>query len=362
MNGDPLARSFVALKDINDWCREHGIQTQLIDGGPSFEVSYLLGLSPFDPIIHDLFSETLLGTPADYAPPRLQLCVDREHREQVLEYLKTRWDGLPVHVDTELGSIPHPDMVALGVNNKERRDRPTWDFRTETEGVRLLQQHLRSLPTIELPGTKRLSAVASHLQGLGYRHLDELPLPNPTAKQQFPVTQLADLLGYPSAADLCAVRAQTWTDLVVARAARWAGAYAAGLPALYGSHADEPAPLKISDDTLAANVSAILEDTRGLLVFQEQFTRIAHEIVGIEQQRLRRFRQAVSYGPNSRRNQARSEFDRCMGLAGHSSTTADELFELLQSAGAIAFSKAHALAEARLVWVLTNPAPNADDS
>ena len=132
----------------------------------------------------------------------------------------------------------------------------------------------------------------------------------------------------------------------------WPGALSAGLPARYGSHADADTPTGLPE-ALASKVEPILADTRGLLLFQEQFSRIAREVVGMADESLYRFRAALTIGgPTQRLAEFRRTFNELLAAKGYSSHQSDAMWEFMGANAPSTFSKSHALAEALLIHVL----------
>lgn len=91
-----LVDYFSILNDIVQFCKRSNIKIGpgRGSGGGSFFL-YLLGITEVDPIVHDLLFERFLSASrkdmADF-----DLDVDAERRDEVLEYARSRWGALPI--------------------------------------------------------------------------------------------------------------------------------------------------------------------------------------------------------------------------------------------------------------------------
>lgn len=342
-----MVQELSALHGAKRWCEERGIAAQLCVHGPSLMLAYLLNLSPFDPLEHGLWPEGLLGVPGTHTRSLgLQMRVDREQRDRVVDYLRRPYAAVPVHVNSEVGWIPHPDLIALDVASRTREERAEWDFRTRADGLRVAADQMDTLPLVSVIGEKRMTMAAKVLFERQVRHLDDLPVMEPHMAFHCEPGELARLLGWDGAV-IANLEIRKWQDLVVARALASPAASHTHLPARYGEAADVRAMIDLPSE-YASDVASIVADTRGLLIFQEQFTRIAHEVVGVEETSLRAFRQDMTIRPK----RARAQFDACLAAKGHDPQSADELFAYLVESAPTLFSKAHALAESQVLRVL----------
>lgn len=337
---------FSALYLVKQWCEEWGIAAQLCGHGPSLMLAYILDLSPFDPVEYGLWPEDLLGVPSPHTRSlRLELRVDREQRDRVVDHLRLPYaEAAPIHVNSEVGWIPHPDLIALqvpyGLNVRER------DFRTAADSLRVAVEQMDTWPMVSVIGEKQMTKAAKLLTEQRIRHLDDVPIWEPQMEFRCSPGEVAHLLKWDSLA-VWHMEIRQWQDVMVARALASPAASRTNLPDRYGQAVDEPAMIDLPSE-YASDVASIVADTRGLLIFQEQFTCIAHEVVGVEETSLRAFRQDMTIRPK----RARAQFDACLAAKGHDPQSADELFAYLVESAPTLFSKAHALAESQVLRVL----------
>ncbi|MCB0209355.1 MAG: DNA polymerase III subunit alpha [Anaerolineae bacterium] len=85
-----LSNYFLIVWDIVRFARENGIRCQGRGSAANSLVAYLLGISPIDPLTHDLVFERFLSTERTVVPD-IDLDFDAERREEVIQYVYERY-------------------------------------------------------------------------------------------------------------------------------------------------------------------------------------------------------------------------------------------------------------------------------
>jgi error-prone DNA polymerase len=85
-----LANYFLIVWDIVQFARGNGIRCQGRGSAANSLVAYLLGISPINPLAHDLVFERFLSAERPGAPD-IDIDVQADHREEVIQYCYTRY-------------------------------------------------------------------------------------------------------------------------------------------------------------------------------------------------------------------------------------------------------------------------------
>lgn len=85
-----LANYFLIVWDIVRFARENEIRCQGRGSAANSLVAYLLGISPIDPIAHDLVFERFLSSERQLAPD-IDIDFDAQRREEVIQYIYKRY-------------------------------------------------------------------------------------------------------------------------------------------------------------------------------------------------------------------------------------------------------------------------------
>lgn len=85
-----LANYFLIVWDIVRFSREQGIRCQGRGSAANSMVAFLLGISPIDPVTHDLVFERFLSVERQIVPD-IDIDFDAELREQVIQYVYDRY-------------------------------------------------------------------------------------------------------------------------------------------------------------------------------------------------------------------------------------------------------------------------------
>ena len=121
------AEYFLFVWDIARYCRERGILMQGRGSAANSVVAYVLGVTNVDPLRYGLLFERFLSEERTN-PPDVDLDIEHERREDVIQYLYTKWGrdraGMVCNVNTYRGAsalidagkalgIPHHRVIQL---------------------------------------------------------------------------------------------------------------------------------------------------------------------------------------------------------------------------------------------------------
>lgn len=90
IEGAGLANYFLVVWDIVRFARREGIRCQGRGSAANSLVAYLLGISPIDPLAHDLVFERFLSAERRVVPD-IDIDFDAARREEVIQYVYTRY-------------------------------------------------------------------------------------------------------------------------------------------------------------------------------------------------------------------------------------------------------------------------------
>lgn len=90
INHAGLANYFLVVWDIVRYAREQGIRCQGRGSAANSLVAYLLGISPIDPVAHDLVFERFLSAERQIVPD-IDIDFDAARREEVIQYIYERY-------------------------------------------------------------------------------------------------------------------------------------------------------------------------------------------------------------------------------------------------------------------------------
>jgi error-prone DNA polymerase len=85
-----LANYFLLVGDLMAFCQREGILAQGRGSACDSVVAYLLGISPIDPIRHQLTFERFLSDERN-DPPAIDVDIQADRREEVIQYTYERW-------------------------------------------------------------------------------------------------------------------------------------------------------------------------------------------------------------------------------------------------------------------------------
>src|SRR5690606_26005443 len=85
-----LANYFLIVWDIVRHARERGIRCQGRGSAANSLVAYLLGITPVDPLAHDLVFERFLSAERALVPD-IDIDFDAARREEVIQYVYARY-------------------------------------------------------------------------------------------------------------------------------------------------------------------------------------------------------------------------------------------------------------------------------
>lgn len=114
---------FLIVWDIVRWCRSHGIPTVGRGSAAGSLVSYLLGITPVDPLKHDLLFERFLN-PSRQEPPDIDLDLCWKRRDEVIAYVYERYGRdrvamVSTYITYTLRSALRDVARAFGLSDRE---------------------------------------------------------------------------------------------------------------------------------------------------------------------------------------------------------------------------------------------------
>lgn len=322
---------FIILNDIIQWARSQDI---LIGPGRGSAAGsyllFLLGVTGIDPIEHNLYFERFLNVKRKEYPD-VDIDIESDRRQDVLEYARQKWGGVPIATYAhyghkvavqDIGRVLRIDReLTLEASEKGPESAAFEEFAAKNKHVlsayNAMQGQIRHagkhaggvvitnqpIPIENIGGTSVAAWVEGHnkeLSSVGVVKYDMLGL---TALSQihkmrkltgqegvaipeddhdiFSIFQKGDVLGIfqwtgsDGIRDLTVrIAPNTFTDLAVINSLYRPGALDAGTADLYPSLKDNPRLLE-------PRIDAILSDTRGVIVFQEQVMAIFAVVTGI---------------------------------------------------------------------------------
>jgi error-prone DNA polymerase len=409
-----LSNYFLIVWDIVRFARENGISCQGRGSAANSLVAYLLGISPVDPITHNLVFERFLSEER-VSVPDIDMDFDASRREEVIQYVYQRYG--PEHtamscsfityrhrsairdVGKALGLPPTIlEEVALAVDRGDEMPRRSV---AEQQLARLVEQisgfprHLgihnggmvitgrritERIPTepatmadrvvvqwdkeqlettgvvkIDILGLRMLSAIAEAVTLVGARtgqrpDLSGLTYDDPAL---FAMMTDADTVGVfqvesrAQAQTLPRLKPRTLNDLIVSISLIRPGPVQGNMVHPYLRRRAGKEPVAYPHERL----EAALEETLGVILFQEQVIKVARDLAGFTPGQGEQLRRALG-GKRSYEEieQLREAFVN--GANGNEvlKDIAEGVFERLKSFGGYSFPKSHAAAFAVLVY------------
>jgi DNA-directed DNA polymerase III PolC len=144
------------------------------------------------------------------------------------------------------------------------------------------------------------------------------------------------------------IRARSEHDLMAALALYRPGPLSGGLKEAFVRRFKGEEPIRHLHPTLAP----LLEETYGVILYQEQVLRIAHELAGFSLAEADLLRRAMShFDPGRQMQQLESKFVRMAAeRSGIPAETAERVWEMMAAFSGYGFPKAHAASYARVAW------------
>jgi error-prone DNA polymerase len=401
-----LANYLLVVWDIVRFARRAAIRCQGRGSAANALVAYLLGISPIDPLAHDLVFERFLSDERP-ALPDIDLDLAADRREEVIQYvirtygaqhaamastlityqgrsalrdvaralgvtrehlllpgdhldaptralaqhLVARLDGLPRHRGQHSGG-----MVVMGQPLATRLpvEPAAMPGRTVVQWDKAMLEEA-GIIKIDLLGLRMLGAL-TEAEGLVRRHadpsfcLDCLTFDDPTVYQMLAAADTIGVFQVESRAQaqvLPKLQPTCFADLVVAISLIRPGPLQGDMvhPYLRRRQGLEPVVY------LHPRLKPALEETLGVLLFQEQVLKVARDLAGFTPGEGERLRRTLGSGKGSAALAPfRDAFLAGAQANGVSAAVAARVFTQLEAFGGYAFPKSHAAAFAVIVY------------
>jgi len=405
-----LANYFLIVWDIVRFARERGIRCQGRGSAANSLVAYLLGISPIDPLAHDLVFERFLSDERAL-PPDIDIDFQADRREEVIQYVYRRYgpeqSAMACTVVTFRARSALRDVgKALGISERELRmaDGDLSDPQFETRNPELLDlcrqidrfpRHLgihnggmiitgppliEMAPTepaamaervvvqwdkealedvglvkIDLLGLRMLSVISEALEiieaATGEKpNLDRLPFDDPAVYDLIAEGDTIGIFQIESRAQaqiLPRLRPRCFADLIVSISLVRPGPLQGQMVHPYLQRRQGKEPVAYPHPLL----EPALAETLGVILFQEQVLKVARDLAGFTAGQGEQLRRALG----ARRSGEEMERFRAAFLDGARSRGVREevaavVFEQLKAFGGYSFPKSHAAAFAVLVY------------
>ncbi len=273
-------------------------------------------------------------------------------RPELKEFFKTcaAIDGFPKHLSVHLGGLligesRLSDLVPLEPSSGG--DIISQYDKDDIERLGLVKMDLLALPTM----TVIEEAVRSIKQGRGLEiDIDKIPRDDPA-----PFAMLRDgktigvfQLESPAQREMAGrLLPQTFDDIIVSLSLVRPGPLKTSMDKVYLArrHGREPV------EYLHPSLEGALGETLGVILYQEQVLRVAHDLAGMSYAEADGFRRAMTHDrTEDEMEKMRLSFIRCAMKNGVKRNVAEEVFGHLAAFAAYGFCKAHAAAYAVLSY------------
>lgn len=193
-----MANYFLLIADLVKWCKAQGIMVEARGSANGSLVCYVLGITQVDPIEWKLSFDRFLH-PTRSKPPDIDLDIDRDRREEVVAYLASKNEIVPLGVYARLGiDAEGKGSIFVKYLSYLRRILSPDEFREQYAGIRTMfeleqidpatcatLQNLASMRVRSSPGTH----AAGFLLGSGKQRVSDyiptmlIPSSNSTVTQ-----------------------------------------------------------------------------------------------------------------------------------------------------------------------------------
>jgi error-prone DNA polymerase len=407
-----LANYFLIVWDIVRFAHTHGIRCQGRGSAANSLVAYVLGISPIDPLAHDLVFERFLSDERP-ALPDIDIDFAADRREEVIQYVYARYgrdhaamactlvtfqarsalrdiaavldlpadllaqaqqsldapdsaasgtlqliadlghqiDGLPRHLGQHNGGMvltgaPLAERVPIEPAAMPGRSVVQWDKDAlETAG----------LIKIDILGLRMLSAISEAIAIIAATtgeqvELDQLTFDDPAV---YELIARADTIGVfqvesrAQAQILPRLKPRCFDDLIVAISLIRPGPLQGDMVHPYIRRRQGLEKVSYNHPCL----KAALEETLGVILFQEQVLKVARDLAGFTAGQGEQLRRALgSKRAEEAIGRLREAFMQGAAARGVSRQVAAAVFVQLQAFGGYSFPKSHAAAFAVLVY------------
>ena len=299
--------------------------------------------------IHWLSASKLIET-AGTLPELKDSAIYKRPELQEFFSLCTAIDGFPKHLSVHLGGLligegRLTDLVPLEPSSGG--DIISQYDKDDIERLGLVKIDLLALPTI----TVIEEAVRSIRQDKGVEiDIDKIPRDDPA-----PYAMLRDgktigvfQLESPAQREMAGrLLPQNFNDLIVSLSLVRPGPLKTSMDKVYLARRHGHEPVSYTHP----NLEKALGETLGVILYQEQVLRVAHDLAGMSYAEADGFRRAMTHErTNEEMEKMRISFINCSMKNGVKRSVAEEVFEHLSAFAAYGFCKAHAAAYAVLSY------------
>jgi DNA polymerase-3 subunit alpha len=262
--------------------------------------------------------------------------------------------GLPDHLSIHPGGV----VIAPGALHDLV---PT---QTASKGIRITQFDLEmverlGLVKIDLLGTRGLSVLGDVADGLRVANkintrlgfIESIPLEDPATADLVHSGRTVGCFGIESPGmqrTLREIEADSVDDIMIALALYRPGPMTGGLKDAFVNRHLGREPV----EHLHPALSTLLEETYGVILYQEQVLRIAHELAGFSLSEADLLRRAMShFDPGERMKTLKEKFVQgAAALNGIPADVGEHIWELMAAFAGYGFPKAHSASYAQVAW------------
>jgi DNA polymerase-3 subunit alpha len=374
---------FLIVADLCDHAREVGIRVGPGRGSAvGCAVAYATGITELDPLAHGLVFERFLN-PERVSMPDIDIDFDERRRSEMIRYARQRYGDDRVAQIVTFSTIkakqairdsarvlgysygfgdqlakkmPAPVMGrewplndAVGQSEELAtawRDNPDESTVLDTakglEGLR--RQHSIHAAGVVI-GARNLTVIEDALDHIeattGSRPaIDDIPLDDPATYRLLSAGDTDGVFQLDSAGikALCTqLRPDSFADVTALLSLYRPGPMGAGLHTEYAERKQGRSKVTVPHDDL----SDILADSYGLLIYQEQVLRIAQRVAGFSLGQADLLRRAIGKKKQKEMDAQRTAFhDGCVAN-GYSAELAEQLWQLIEGFADYAFNKSH---------------------
>jgi len=399
---------FFLIGDIVNWAKKQGIQVGAGRGSVSGSlVAYEFGITDVDPIKHNLLFERFLN-PARKTPPDIDVDFDASRRDEVIEYIQGKWKTAKISTYISIqgrGSIkdccrvcgiPYATAETISKSFVTRQssnmtidrailNEPIFkDFyeqytkmfkiarrlegRVKTKGIHpagmiisdnpiqetvalrlsgggsgdpVIQADMEDsdalgLLKVDCLGSKTQTTLAIVKELSGIKRLSEIPLDDKKVFDEFCKGNCRDIFQFQSDLGIdtvLKVKPRNFEELAAITALVRPGAY--DFIDLFARGNYEP---------IMKDLKPILQDTRNIILYQEQAMEIAVQIAGFSLERADDLRKAIGKKIAAKMSGLRSDFIKGGVAIGHNEAIMAELFKIIEKSSNYSFNRSHAIA------------------
>lgn len=360
---------FTILLDILTYAQKNKVSWGVGRGSAAGSlIVYLLGITSVDPIKHNLMFERFLNA-EKVTLPDVDIDIQHDRRDEIIKYITEKYNAKQIITFNRFsGKSQINDLKRVGVKSEKLEE-----YANKIEGlirhnsvhasgvVLIPQEHL--LPTTKINNKEVVQFDMNALDVLGYIKIDILGLKTVTLltriwgedykkipiddedvfKKIFHTGNLRGVFQMESAGMqnlVKQVKPKNIDELAICNALYRPGILKSGLVDKYINNE----PLDFPEEVLQ-----YLQDTRGILVYQEQVMTIAHKIGKLTLPETDILRKAISKKKIEDILQYKEKFiENASEVIGRQN--AEKLFEYIVATGEYTFNKSHSIAYSYLSY------------